>query len=125
MILLLSCALPVSDNAVAIHDEMPEREAFEKAIDRRYKADESGLRGSELKPDYFPENLFKPGVPHWITVVKRAREINIRVENPQQVCYRRMMNPDLPSIDEGRIGLKHVFTRSARYRNFRVFSPAK
>lgn len=92
---------------------------------RRYKGDESGIQGSELKPDYFPEDLFKPGVPHRITVVKREREINLRVENAEQVLYCRMTNPDLPAITEGRIGLRHMFTRSARYKNFRVYKPAE
>ena len=35
-----------------------------------------------------------------------------------------MINPDLPVITEGRIGLRHMFTRSARYANFRVSRPA-
>jgi hypothetical protein len=29
----------------------------------------------------------------------------------------------LPVISEGRIGLRHMFTRSARYANFRVSVP--
>jgi len=31
----------------------------------------------------------------------------------------------LPEISEGRIGLRHMFTRSARYANFRVSVPEK
>lgn len=89
---------------------------------RRYKADESGLTGSDLEPDYFPVGLFETGVPHKITVIKRARELNIRVENPNQVYYCRMANPDMPAITEGRIGLRHMYTRSALYKNLRIFS---
>jgi hypothetical protein len=89
---------------------------------RRYKADESGLSGSDLKPDYFPVGLFEMGVPHKITVIKRARELNIRVENSNQVYYCRMTNPDMPEILEGRIGLRHMYTRSSLYKNFRVSS---
>ena len=47
----------------------------------------------------------------------------MRVENPDQVVYCHMTNPDLPVITEGRIGLRHMFTRSARYANFRVSRP--
>jgi hypothetical protein len=89
---------------------------------RRYKADESGLSGSDLKPDYFPVGLFEMGVPHKITVIKRARELNIRVENSNQVYYCRMANTDAQEIVEGRIGLRHMYTRSSLYKNFRVFS---
>jgi hypothetical protein len=31
-----------------------------------------------------------------------------------------MSNPELPAVTHGRIGLRHMFTRSARYSNFRV-----
>lgn len=48
----------------------------------------------------------------------------MRVENPDRVVYCYMNNPDLPAITEGRIGLRHMFTRSARYANFRVSQPA-
>ncbi|MDA7641018.1 hypothetical protein N8787_05205, partial [Opitutaceae bacterium] len=89
---------------------------------RRYKADESGLSGSDLKPDYFPVGLFEMGVPHKITVIKRARELNIRVENSNQVYYCRMANTDAQEILEGRIGLRHMYTRSSLYKNFRVSS---
>ena len=47
----------------------------------------------------------------------------MRVENPDQVAYFHMINPDLPVISEGRIGLRHMFTRSASYANFRVSVP--
>lgn len=36
-----------------------------------------------------------------------------------------LRNPDLPEITEGRIGLRHMFTRAARYGNFRVSVPGK
>ncbi|MEA2068412.1 MAG: hypothetical protein U9P12_04360, partial [Verrucomicrobiota bacterium] len=87
---------------------------------RRYMPNATGLKGSDLEPDYYPEGLFKKGVPHKITVIKKARALFMRIENPEQVFYCHMTNPDLPSVTEGRIGLRHMFTRSARYRNFRL-----
>ena len=60
---------------------------------------------------------------HHITVIKKDRDLHVRVENPDQVVYCHMTNPDLPVITEGRIGLRHMFTRSARYANFRVSRP--
>ena len=87
---------------------------------RRYMPNATGLKGSDLEPDYYPEGLFKPGVPHKITVIKKERAIFMKIENAEQTYFCHMTNPDLPPVDEGRIGLRHMFTRSARYRNFRI-----
>ena len=87
---------------------------------RRYMPNATGLNGSNLKPDYFPEGLFGTGVPHKVTVIKKNRSISMRIENSEQIYYCHMTNPDLPTVTEGRIGLRHMFTRSARYQNFRV-----
>lgn len=87
---------------------------------RRYVPEKDGLKGSELKPDYFPEGLFQTGVTHKITVVKKARNLFLRIENAEQTYYCHMPNPHLPEITEGRIGLRHMFTRAARYKDFRV-----
>jgi len=88
---------------------------------RRYMPNARGLKGTELKPDY--ENikgLFKTGVPHKITVIKKERDLYMKVENAEQTQYFHMSNPKLPIITEGRIGLRHMFTRSARYKNLRI-----
>jgi hypothetical protein len=80
----------------------------------------NGLSGTELSPGYYPDGLFLPGVEHHITVIKTGREILMRIENGEQEYVCRMSNPDLPAVTEGRIGLRHMFTRSARYRDFRI-----
>ena len=90
---------------------------------RRYMPERQGLKGTALKPDYSTPKLFATGVKHHITVIKRNRDLHVRVENPGQVVYCHMSNTDLPAITEGRIGLRHMFTRSARYANFRVSRP--
>lgn len=87
---------------------------------RRYMPNQTGLKGTELKPDYFPEDLFATGVPHKITVIKKDRDIFMRIENPVQVYYCHCNNFSLPTITEDRIGLCHMFTRSARYKNFQI-----
>ncbi len=89
---------------------------------RRYMPTlKKGLNGTALTPDsYERTGLFKPGVPHHITVVKIKNEIFMQIRNPEKeyLCY--FENKDLPEITEGRIGLRHMFTRSARYRDIRV-----
>ena len=92
---------------------------------RRYMPEKNGLKGTDLAPDYFPADFFKTGVTHKITVVKKARDLFVRIENAEQTLYCHMSNPDLPEITEGRIGLRHMFTRAALYRNFRVSMPDK
>ena len=87
---------------------------------RRYLPEASGLKGTDLEPDYDSKGLFKKGFPHKITVIKKPRELLMRIENAEQTYHCRLTNPDLPPIEEGRIGLRHMFTRSSRYRNFRV-----
>jgi hypothetical protein len=93
---------------------------------RRYMPDKGGkLRGTELKPDYFSETLFATGVKHHITVIKEERELFLRIENPNEIRYCHLRNEKLPVVTEGRIGLRHMFTRSACYRNLRVSTPLK
>jgi len=87
---------------------------------RRYMPNKDGLDGTDLEPEYRPEGLFEPGVAHRITIIKRERDLFMRIRNAHQAYYCHMMNPHLPVITEGRVGLRHMFTRSARYRNFRI-----
>ena len=91
---------------------------------RRYMPNRTGLKGTELTPDYAPKGLFEPGVPHQITIIKKARDLFMRIKNADQVYYCHLTNSKLPVITEGRIGLRHMFTRSARYKNLRIETPA-
>ena len=90
---------------------------------RRYMPHKTGLDGTKLEPDYYPEGLFQTGITHKICVIKKDRALFVRIENPEQVYYCHIRNTDLPGIDSGRVGLRHMFTRSARYKNFRVSVP--
>lgn len=85
---------------------------------RRYMC--AGLKGTELDNEYNETGFFKPKVPHQITVIKRDKEVfmRIRAGEKEQLC--RFVNTKFPAVTEGRIGLRHMFTRSARYKDFRV-----
>jgi hypothetical protein len=87
---------------------------------RRYLPEGDGLKGTELAPDYAPQGFFAEAVKHHITVIKKDGALFLRVENPDRVGHYRFHNPRLPAITEGRVGLRHMFTRSARYRNFQI-----
>jgi hypothetical protein len=60
-------------------------------------------------------------VSYRITIIKEDAEIGMRVvgrdEKPRYFWFK---NEKFPSITHGRIGLRHMFTRSARYKDFRV-----
>ena len=95
-----------------------ERKSYIRA--RRYMPHLTGLEGSDLKPDYYPDGLFAPGDPHKITVIKKERDIFMRVVNSEQTYYCHFTNPDLPVIEEGRIGLRLMYMRSSRFTNFKI-----
>ena len=91
---------------------------------RRYLPDAGkGLSGTELKNEYVRTGLFKTGVPYRITVIKKGQTLfmHIQGDGREQLCH--FLGDALPPIVEGRIGLRHMYTRSARYRDFRVCVP--
>jgi len=90
---------------------------------RRYMPHKTGLKGTDLKPDYFRTGLFKPGVPHQFTVIKKDRDLYMRISNAEQTRYFHWHNDKLPPITEGRIGLRLMWTRASKIKNFRVSVP--
>jgi hypothetical protein len=89
---------------------------------RRYMPGRNAnLRGTELQPDYFEAGLFDTNVPHRITVIKVGDELFMRIRNRDRTVYCRWTNNSRPIL-EGRIGLRHMFTRGARYKDFRVYT---
>jgi hypothetical protein len=90
---------------------------------RRYIPGKNGLKGTDLVPDYRPEGLFKTGVKHHITVIKKDRDLYMKIENADQTYFCHMINEGSPPITEGRIGLRHMYTRSATYKNMKISRP--
>lgn len=92
---------------------------------RRYLPSLGGLRGSGLEPDYSRTGLFETGIPHQITIIKKDDELFMHVANNEQERLFYWKNDQLPPILEGRIGLRHMYTRGARYSDFRISLPAE
>ncbi|RLD10352.1 MAG: hypothetical protein DRI44_06280 [Chlamydiae bacterium] len=84
-----------------------------------------GLKGTELKPDYFRTGFFKTEVPHKITVIKKGKDLFMHIRNDEKELLCHWENQSLPPIDGGRIGLRHMYTRKARYSNFRIYKHKK
>ncbi len=89
---------------------------------RRYRPDlGQRMNNTEIEPDIYQRTqLFQPDIPHKITIVKKGKEIFLHIENPDKdyICHWR--NDKHPGINTGSIGLRHMWTRSARYKNFTV-----
>lgn len=88
---------------------------------RRYRGHgKDRLHGTELKPDYDRTGLFETGVPHRITVIKRGKQLFMHIRNAEAEWLCHWDGSKFPAITEGRIGLRHMYTRAARYKDFRV-----
>jgi hypothetical protein len=89
---------------------------------RRYLPEGKGLNGSEITPDYGRSDLFEPGVPHRLTLVKRGQTLFLRVQNPGGAHYFTWRNTQFPPITAGRVGLRQMFTKAGRYADFRIWT---
>lgn len=87
---------------------------------RRYMSEPGRLRGTELSPGYSRTGLFQTGVPHKMTVIKAGDDLFMRVEARDRGKLFHWKTSSHPPLSEGRIGLRHMWTRAARYRDFRV-----
>jgi len=87
---------------------------------RRYMPEGTGLRGSDLKPDYLRTGLFAPGVAHHFIVIKQGNHLYMQVKNDQKTTCFHWHNDKLPPIEQGRIGLRLMASRSSLFKDFRV-----
>ncbi|MHC4743668.1 MAG: DUF1961 family protein [Planctomycetota bacterium] len=88
---------------------------------RRYMPQRrAGLANTDLEPDYFETGLFEQGVPHKITVIKKDDRLFMYIRNREKEKLCHWKTDSFPPVTEGRIGLRHMWTRAARYRNFRI-----
>jgi len=71
-------------------------------------------------PDYRGTGLFRQGVTHHIVVVKSGDRLFMQVESPEEQRLFAWKTDGFPNITEGRVGLRQMFTRNARYANIRI-----
>ena len=96
--------------------------SFDYIRARRYLPERGlGLRGTALRPDTFSSGFFATGVPHRITVVKVGVELFMRITSDARSMLLHWDTSSHPPVTEGRVGLRHMWTRAARYRDFRIF----
>ncbi|WP_020571562.1 hypothetical protein [Neolewinella persica] len=74
-----------------------------------------------VAPDYFDTGLFRPGVPYEITVVKTSEWLFFNVKGGDKEQLFSWPLPSGDKIASGRIGIRHMYTRSARYGDVAVW----
>lgn len=91
---------------------------------RRYMPDGRGLKNTDVPGDVFNTGLFKYGVSYHIMIYLVEDAIEMRIQNLQNKQELNVYKWDAsmyPSCLEGRIGLRHMYTRNAIYKNFKVW----
>lgn len=75
----------------------------------------------EIAPAFYETGLFLTGVTYKMTWIKTKTKLYLKVEG-NDLVKEFSWNLNKPeSITKGRIGLRHMFTRSANYSDFNVY----
>ncbi len=89
---------------------------------RRYPATpEHPFKDTGIPPSFDNTGLFLSDVTYKITVIKTTNKLFFNVEGKD---VNRVFSWDLKAIEPisgGRIGLRHMYTRSAIYKDFKVY----
>ena len=91
---------------------------------RRYMPGVNGLQNTDVPGDIFDTGLFKPSVPYHLKVSIQGSTIEMQVwnkENVQEKKVYRWNTSMFPRCTKGRIGFRHMYTRSALYKNVRIY----
>lgn len=79
-------------------------------------------RTTEIQPASFNTGLFLPGETYKITVIKTGERLYFRVENNVESKLFSWHLEEGQTVHEGRIGLRHMYTRSALYKDFKIYT---
>lgn len=89
---------------------------------RRYPVTaDNNFRELEVEPTYFDTGFFKSGETYQITVIKTNGRLFFKVIGKEDSKLYSWNTGHLPPLKEGRIGLRHMYTRSAIYSNFKIY----
>lgn len=112
--------LHVSYAAFPMVNEDPENDYIRI---RKYPAEtQEKFEETEILPAYFKTGLFLPNVTYKITVIKTDSILYFKVKGNGKEELFSWILAEGQSPTEGRIGLRHMYTRSARYKNFKVWT---
>lgn len=88
---------------------------------RRYPTPKGkSFSDTQLEPSYSSTGLFRPGVPYGLTLIKTDDDLYFEVtgENTHRVFHWDLSS--LSPLRPGRIGIRHMWTRSALYQGVRI-----
>ncbi|MEL6672794.1 MAG: DUF1961 family protein [Bacteroidota bacterium] len=91
---------------------------------RRYDPSQERLKGTDIPEDYFQTGLFKPEVTYHIEVCKYGDQLEMHIQNKGNASDVLVCQWDItgyPPCTSGRIGFRHMYTRSARYKDIKVW----
>lgn len=74
----------------------------------------------DIPPDNFNTGLFKPGVKHRFTIIKKGDGLFTQVATEEKTDLYVWDTSRFDPVTEGRIGLRHMWTRCSRYADFKV-----
>lgn len=84
--------------------------------------EETTFSDMEISPSYYETELFKTGVTYNMAWIKTEKRLVLKVtRDGEEKEYLWVLNKPEP-ITEGRIGLRHMFARSAIYNDFKIYT---
>lgn len=91
---------------------------------RRYNPNINTFDNTNVPGDLFKTGLFKPNITYHIEVNKFNDEIEMHIQNKKNakdklVCKWNVSK--FSNCESGRVGLRHMYTRNARYKNFKIW----
>jgi len=90
---------------------------------RRYPAKDQGsfMNGTMIQPIYEDVHLFEPGETYHITATKEGNRLTFTAERDGKTNRFEWDTSAFPPVTEGRVGFRHMWARSSRYENIKVF----
>ncbi|NJB35078.1 DUF1961 family protein [Croceivirga sp. JEA036] len=90
---------------------------------RRYpKLKDQSFQLTQIAPSYDMQGFFETGKTYHITAIKTAEKLSFKMEHDGREQYFEWDISKIAPINDGRIGLRHMYTRSARYSNFKIYT---
>lgn len=77
---------------------------------------------TEILPASFKTGLFLPGETYKITVIKTGERLYFKVEGKGESKLFSWQLQESQTVQEGRIGLRHMYARSALYKDFEIYT---
>lgn len=77
---------------------------------------------TQIQPSYDYKGFFKTNQKYHVTAIKSGKMLYFKIESMDGEELFSWDLSDLTPITAGRIGLRHMYTRSAIYKNFKVYT---